>query len=117
MARYFKNRSAAQGKSPGELTFIGRQKMEKVTIHLIQYNEHVIEETDLASLAEVKEKRIADTIAWIDITGLHDTDIIATAGTHFAIHPLTLEDIINTGQRPKAEDFEDYISILTMMLM
>lgn len=116
MARYFKNRSAAQGKFPGELTFIGRQKMEKVTIHLIQYNEHLIEETDVASLAEVNEKRIAGTIAWIDITGLHDTDTIATAGTHFAIHPLTLEDIINTGQRPKAEDFEDYISIMVKML-
>ncbi|MGE0074203.1 MAG: magnesium/cobalt transporter CorA [Sphaerochaetaceae bacterium] len=116
MARYFKNRSAAQGKFPGELTFIGRQKMEKVTIHLIQYNEHLIEETDVTSLAEIKEKRLAGTIAWIDITGLHDTDTIATAGIHFAIHPLTLEDIINTGQRPKAEDFEDYISIMVKML-
>ena len=116
MARYFKNRSAAQGKPPGELTFIGRQKMEKVKIHLIQYNEQLIEETDVVSLAEIKEKRIAGTIAWLDIIGLHDTETIATVGVNYSIHPLTLEDIINTGQRPKVEEFEDYISVMVKML-
>jgi len=43
-------------------------------------------------------------------------DIIEKIGTHFGIHPLVLEDIVNTGQRPKMEDFEDYIFLVVKML-
>lgn len=116
MARFFKNRSETQGKSPGELTFIGRKKIERVSIKLIQYNEEFFEERELSSLQEIANVRASGTIAWIDICGLHDTALIADAGQRFDIHPLTLEDIVNTGQRPKIEEFERYLGIMVKMM-
>ena len=116
MARFVKNRSAAHGKSPGELIFMGRQKTDTVKIHMIQYDESNLEETTGEKLATVLEKRKDGGITWLDITGLHDTETIASVGTDFGIHPLTLEDIINTGQRPKVEEFDHYISIIVKMM-
>ncbi len=116
MARFVKNRSATRGKSPGELIFVGRQKTDTVKIHMIQYDESNLEETTGEKLATVLEKRKDGGITWLDITGLHDTETIASVGTEFAIHPLTLEDIINTGQRPKVEEFDHYISIIVKMM-
>ena len=116
MARFFKNRSAVQGKSPGELIFIGRQKVDSVKIRMIQYDESFIEETAGDTLAEVLKNRKEECITWLDITGLHDTETIAAVGAEFRIHSLTLEDIINTGQRPKVEEFDQYISIIVKMM-
>jgi magnesium transporter len=47
---------------------------------------------------------------------LHEVEVIEKIGTHFDIHPLTMEDIANTGQRPKVEDFEDYIYLVFKQL-
>ena len=116
MARFFKNRSAVQGKSPDELIFIGRQKVDSVKIRMIQYNESFIEEAAGDTLAEVLKNRKEECITWLDITGLHDTKAIAAVGAEFNIHSLTLEDIINTGQRPKVEEFDQYISIVVKMM-
>jgi len=55
-------------------------------------------------------------MTWVTVTGLHDIDLIKSLGQHFGIHPLILEDIVNTGQRPKAEDYDDYIFVVLKML-
>ncbi|MCJ7693106.1 MAG: magnesium/cobalt transporter CorA, partial [Sedimentisphaerales bacterium] len=56
------------------------------------------------------------TVTWINIDGLHDIQVIEKIGKNFDFHPLILEDILNTGQRPKFEDFENYIFIVLKML-
>ena len=53
---------------------------------------------------------------WVNIDGLHRLDIIEKTGQLFNLHPLTLEDIVNTGQFPKIEDYEDYLFIVLKML-
>jgi len=53
------------------------------------------------------------TVTWINIDGLHQVDIIEKLGKHFSLHPLILEDIVSTEQRPKMEDFENYIFVIT----
>lgn len=116
MARFLKNRSTVQGKSPGELTFVGRQKVEHPSIRVIQYNQYTLQEREFSSLREAKEACDEESVTWIDIVGLHETDIIASAEHLFGLHPLTLEDIVNTGQRPKVEDFDSYISIMIKMM-
>jgi len=50
------------------------------------------------------------------LDGIHQLDNIEKIGEHFKIHPLVLEDIMNTGQRPKMEDFNDYLFIVLKML-
>jgi magnesium transporter len=59
--------------------------------------------------------RDTPTVTWINIDGLHEVGIIEKIGKHFSIHPLILEDILHTGQRPKMEDFEDYIFLVVKM--
>lgn len=56
------------------------------------------------------------TVTWINIDGIHDVDIIERIGKNYGIHPLLLEDIVNTEQRPKIEDFEDYLFLILKML-
>ena len=56
--------------------------------------------------------RESSTISWINIDGLHDVDVIQEIGKSFELHPLVLEDIVHTDQRPKMEDYENYIFII-----
>jgi len=51
-------------------------------------------------------------VTWIDVTGLHDVELVAALGRHFGLHPLALEDVVNTGQRPKVEDYEGYLFLI-----
>jgi magnesium transporter len=108
MARFFKSRNEIQGKVPGEMIFVGRQKMEKTTIRMIQYNEEFIEDKEYSSVQDAADALRKDAF--------HDTKAIAPVETLFNIHPLTLEDVVNTGQRPKVEEFEDYISVMVKMM-
>ena len=79
---------------------------------------------DATNLSEKEAKKIEEcfpfkdtpTVTWLNIDGLHDVEIIDKIGNHYDIHPLVLEDILNTGQRPKIEVFDDYIFIVIKML-
>jgi magnesium transporter len=61
--------------------------------------------------------RDSDTVSWIDIEGLHDTELLARFGEHFGLHPLVLEDILNTHQRPRLEEYDDYLFVVARMLI
>jgi magnesium transporter len=75
-----------------------------------------LEEKELTRIEESFAYKDTPPVSWINIDGLHEVEVIEKIGTHFNIHPLTQEDIVNTGQRPKVENFEDYIYIVIKML-
>lgn len=116
MARFLKDRNASKGLSPGSLIFIGQQKVENPRICLIDFNPEDLNEKDLASMDEAKSCLSPDTVSWINIYGLHDISIIQDTGRIFNLHPLLLEDILNTGQRPKMEEFEPNLFFVFRML-
>jgi magnesium transporter len=116
MPRVFKRRSQKAGLPPGVLIPVTGQRDEKVRISVIDYDEAHVEEKEIQTLQEVLPFRDSPTVTWINIDGIHDTEIIEKIGTHFGIHPLVLEDIMNTGQRPKMEDFDTYIYVVLRML-
>jgi len=116
MLKLIKNISHKSGLSPGALVHIGEKKIEKVRIRLIDYDEQSFEEKDLENIQECFTCRDTQTVTWINIDGLHDIDIIADLGNNFGLHPLILEDILNTAQRPKMEDFENYLFTSLKML-
>lgn len=109
MARFLKNKAAAIGRAPGALVFIGEQKVEAVTIRLIDYDHGQLSEQELEDISEGVPYKDTETVTWINIHGLHDTDVIKKLGKSFGLHALVLEDIVNTGQRPKMEDYDDYL--------
>ena len=116
MPRFIKKTSKKAGLSPGTLVHIGEKKAETTKFSLINYDPEQLQEKELATIDESFPYKDTPPVTWINIDGLHEIDIIEKIGHRFDIHPLTLEDIVNTGQRPKAEDYDDYIFIVFKML-
>ncbi len=116
MKKSIKKRSATVGLPPGEVVFVGQQKTDKVRITLFDYDEKKYQEKELKTVEECYPFKDKPSVTWINIDGLEDTQIIEQIDSHFEIHPLVLEDIVNTEQRPKLDDYEDYLFIVVKML-
>ncbi len=109
--------STASGHTPGELVHVGEKKIERAAISVIDYSEKEFFEQTVSRIEDTFAFKDKATVTWININGLHELDIIEKVGAAFELHPLTLEDIVNTGQRPKYEDFDKYIFVVLKMLM
>ncbi len=116
MPRFFKRMSKKAGLSPGTLVHIGSKKSEKVEIRIIDYDQDHVEEKEVKAVEECFSFKDKPTVTWINVDGLHDVDVIEKIGQHFSVHPLVLEDILNTDQRPKIENFDDYLFVVLKML-
>ncbi|MDF0675972.1 MAG: magnesium/cobalt transporter CorA [Nitrospira sp.] len=108
-------RSRKSGLSPGTLIHIGEARTEAVTMTLFNYagarcEEHVV--------TDANEIRLPadETVTWVDVGGVHRIDILEAFGKQFNLHPLLLEDIANTDQRPKLDDYEAYFFLVMKML-
>jgi Mg2+ and Co2+ transporters len=115
----FERRGSKTGLAPGTLVHVGEKKAEKVVIRVLAYNSEKLIEKELETIEECLEfKGQPDIYLWINVDGLDRVDIIEKLGGYFNIHPLTLEDVLNTGQRPKTEDYDSYIyTVLKMILL
>jgi magnesium transporter len=116
MSRLFKKRSEKAGLVPGTLIHIGEKKTDKVKITIIHYDENQYEEREVKEIEECYSYKSKPSVTWINIGGLHEIDVIEKVGKHFDLHPLLLEDVVNTGQRPKLEDYGNYLFIVLKML-
>ena len=116
MSRLFKKTSKTAGLPPGTLVHIGEKKTEKVRMTIMDYDESQFTEKDCSKIEECFPYRETPSVTWVNIDGIHQVEIIDSIGKAFNIHPLVLEDILNTGQRPKHEDFDNYIFIVLKML-
>jgi magnesium transporter len=96
---------------------IGEKKIETTKISLMNYDPENLLEKQLPTIEASFPYRDTTPVSWINVDGLHEIDVIEELGAHFGIHPLVLEDIVNTGQRTKAEEFENYIYIVLKMLV
>lgn len=112
------NRKASRRKGllPGTLLYTGEQKLEDVRISVLDFNEKQCKESEPASVEECFAYRDSAALSWINFDGVHRVDLIEKIGEHFNIHPLILEDIVNTDQRPKIEDMGDYLVIILKMI-
>ena len=109
-------RSKKVGLPPGTPVHVGEKKIGRVRIKIIDYDEAQFQEKEAKTVEECFPFKDKLTVTWINIDGIHQVDIIEKIGNHFNIHPLVLEDIVNIGQRPKMEDFVNYIFNVLKML-
>lgn len=116
MARFFKKREAAQGQSPGALIFIGNKKVGKIRLRVIDYDQARLKEDELKNIADGAEFKQTKTVTWINVDGLHDLSTMKEIGQTFELHPLLVEDILNTGQRPKLDVFDNCLFIVLKMI-
>jgi|WetSurMetagenome_2_1015567.scaffolds.fasta_scaffold54264_2 magnesium transporter len=117
MATHVKKRSETIGMPPGSLVYIGGKPQKEVTITVTNYNEQDFDEFTKTSFREclVFAKETAH-VTWIDINSYQHLNDLKYLGECFQLHPLVLEDILNSDQRPKVEDFGDYLFIIAKML-
>jgi len=84
----------------------------KTRITVLAYDAEQFQEKEVETAEECFPFKDTPTVTWINIDGIHEVEVIEKIGRHFNIHPLILEDIVHTGQRPKMEDFEDCIFLI-----
>lgn len=104
------------GAPPGTIVYYGEDRTDKVKITLIEYNEGEVIEKDFYDLSECLDHVNPNMVKWINVDGIHDVSLIEKIGKQFNIHPLTLEDIVNTNQRPKFEDYDNYVVAIMKMI-
>jgi len=101
------------GLPPGSLVHVGELKDFHARISLVDYNTEHFESRSVENIPELLPyRRDKQTVTWVNIEGIHDVAVIDALGQSFGIHPLVLEDIMNTHQRPKVEEYEDALYIV-----
>lgn len=104
------------GLPPGTLVHVGELRDEKTKISLLDYNQNQLTEKEIDTIDESEQHINSNSVSWINIDGLADLDTIRAIRKNFDIHPLVVEDIVNTHQRPKIEDFDNYLFIVLKMI-
>ena len=117
MPRFFKKMSGKAGLPPGTIVTVGAEKAEQTKITLFDYDEARFEEKTIERVEDCLPFKDKPTVTWVNIDGLRDVAAIEKIGKDFGLHPLVLEDIVSGGQRPKMEDFGDYIFMVLKMLV
>ena len=116
LPRLYRRHHAGAGAPPGTLVYDREKRVEKVSIKVMDYGPEACHVQRPARIEETFPLRDRATVSWIDVEGLHETDLLQRFGAHFGLHALVLEDILNTHQRPKIEEYEDYVYIVARML-
>jgi len=115
MRKLVKSRSEKRGLPPGTPVYVGDAEAGKVSVTVIDYDSDSFTERQVTA-AECSQFRDTDTVTWINVDGIHDVDTVAGVAEQFGLHPLVQEDILYTGERPKMEDYRQYIYIVLKML-
>jgi magnesium transporter len=116
MSESFSYASEKSGLPPGSLIHVGEVHEHEHKITVFDYNKSSLNKHTIKTIAELLPYKTTDTLTWVIIDGLKDVSVIDDIGQHFDIHALVLEDILNTHQRPKFEEFDDYLYIVIKAL-
>jgi magnesium transporter len=109
------NASAEIGIMPEEAVFIGEKKVAHLSIDVIEYGNNDCKEFYIEDIRDILPLN-NDIVTWINVTGIHDDEQVKEIGALLGIHPLVVEDVLNTHQRPKFEDFDNYLFVIAKML-
>lgn len=104
------------GQAPGSMIYTGKKNEQKLFIESFNYNKETYQEKELLNVEEAFGYKISSPVSWLNINGLNHVEQIEKIGVHYDIHPLVLEDVVNTAQRPKIDEYEDYLFIVLKML-
>ncbi len=116
MARFLKKRNKNKGLIPGSAVFIGEKKVDEIRIRVIDYDKTKLHEDELKNISDGTVYKETNTVSWINIDGLHNSDLMKEIGETFDLHPLLVEDIMNTDQRPKFQESDNNLFLVLKML-
>jgi len=112
MEKSLRKTSEKYGLPPGTIVHTGERKTDRVRITVFDYNEQTVTEREVGTIEECIPFRDSPTITWINIDGIQDVGIIEKIGKEFNLHPLLLEDVVHTEQRPKIDDYEQNLFVV-----
>lgn len=110
------SRKKKTGLPPGSLVYLGEHSGAPVKIKVFSYGPNQFEEKDLGGIDECFAYKDKAEISWINLDGIHDVEKVAKLCAYFSIHPLVVEDILNSNQRPKKAVYDDYVFVVFKML-
>jgi len=116
MSPAMKKRSKKTGLAPGTLVHLGRQKPGATKIDVVEYDGSHLEKHQLSSLSECLVRKPAPAVTWINVDRISEVEVLRQFGSCYGIHPLVLEDILATDQRPKAADYGEYLYVVLKMI-
>lgn len=108
--------SKKPGQAPGTLHFTGEKRLENITMNLYDYDVEQLGEYDITEIEESKPYLESPSKTWINVRGLHDVEKLKHIWNYFELHPLIQEDIINTNQRAKIEEYPEHIFFVLRMM-
>jgi magnesium transporter len=104
--------SAKVGQAPGSVQYVGEIKVKEPALTVFDFDDKELAEVTFKSLEESRQYQKQHQNIWLNVYGLHDPDVMKEIGERFGLHPLVLEDIVNTAQRPKLDDYGNYIFVV-----
>ncbi|MAT89480.1 MAG: magnesium and cobalt transport protein CorA [Flavobacteriaceae bacterium] len=111
-----KKKGPTKNLAPGTVLYTGKKENVVTTLEIIDYSKEHYEKVDTERIEDAFQFKGTDHVTWININGLSNTHNIETLGEHYQLHPLIQEDIVTTNQRPKMDEFDDYLFIVFKML-
>lgn len=108
--------SVKAGLPPGSLVYTGQRERDKTQISIIDYDAETLQELPASTLHACLERRDTQQVTWVNVDGLHEVPLVERIGNGFGMHPLALEDVLSTQQRPKIEDYENRLFLVVHML-
>jgi magnesium transporter len=115
MVRSTKRQSAKVGLPPGALVHVGEESTHEVKITRTIYDETLFEQDEAKTIDACLPSESGRVVTWIDVDGIHQIDILEQFGECLNVHPLVLEDVLNTEQRPKLDDYGEYLFVVLKM--
>lgn len=115
MSKPVRSTKKVVGLPPGTLVHVGETRSERVKISVIDYTPERLNECEAEHTEDCVPFKESDSVTWINVSGVHQVELVEQLGAQFGLHPLTLEDIVNTRLRPKLEDFDTYLFAVLKM--
>jgi magnesium transporter len=112
MSKSFRRMARRAGMPPGSLVSPGERERPPAKITITHYRDNNFAERQVDTIAECRLAEDPAEVTWIDVNGVSQVKDLEKLGERFKIHPLVLEDILEVGQRPKVEDYDDYLYIV-----
>jgi magnesium transporter len=117
MAESMQKEVGKRGLHTGSLIHVGEKKADRVKFTVMDYDRDNFTENEYDGVDECLTYADKETVTWVNVNGLHDTEVIHKIGEHFGIHSLVLEDILDTEKRPELDDYVDFIFIILKMVL
>lgn len=117
MIKILAKTSDTVGYEPGALIYVGDKKIDKQKIEVFHYGPEFLEHREEPVIDECLRYKNQEGVTWINIEGLHEVAVIEKLGEYYDLHPILMEDILNTEKRPEFADYDEYLFIVLKMLL